>query len=171
MVIFAISGSLRQGSSNTSILHTLKSVAPAGVEFILYENVASLPHFNPDLDNENLPQEVKELRGMLNRSNAILISTPEYAHGIPGSLKNVLDWLVSTVLLENKPTGIILGSASEGNYARESLIEILKTMNAKVSSDLVMTLPGARTKNDDPNTWQELKSFIEGLVLATQPLS
>lgn len=105
---------------------------------------------------------------MLNRSNAILISTPEYAHGVPGSLKNVLDWLVSTVLLENKPCGIILGSAGEGNFARDSLLEVLKTMNAKVSSNLVMTIAGAREKTDDPKTWQELKTFIEDLNLASQ---
>ena len=168
MVIFAISGSLREGSSNTSILHTMKTVAPAGVEFIIYDGVSGLPHFNPDFDNDNLPHEVKELRGMLNRSSAILLSTPEYAHGIPGSLKNVLDWLVSTTLLENKPAGIILGSSSEGNFARESLMEVLKTMNAAVKPELVMTLSGVREKKDDPKTWQDLKSFVEELVLASR---
>lgn len=168
MVIFAISGSLREGSSNTSILHTIKSVAPAGVEFIIYDRIGELPHFNPDLDNQNLPPSVKELRGMVNRSNAILISTPEYAHGIPGSLKNALDWLVSTVLLENKPAGIILGSASEGNFARESLVEILRTMNAKVDPQFVKSISGVREKNDDPETWQELKTFIEELILTSR---
>lgn len=171
MVIFAISGSLRQGSSNTSILHTIKSLAPAGVEFIVYDNLAGLPHFNPDLDNENLPQAVKELRGMLARSSAILISTPEYAHGIPGSLKNALDWLVSTVVLENKPSAIILGSSSEGSYARDSLIEILKTMNAIVIPQLVTTISGVRTKSDDPKTWQDLKVLLEELILTSRPKS
>lgn len=168
MVIFAISGSLREGSSNTSILHTIKSVAPAGVEFIIYDRLGELPHFNPDLDNENLPTEVKELRGMLNRSNAVLISTPEYAHGIPGSLKNAFDWLVSTVVLENKPTGIILGSASDGSFALEALIEVLKTMNAKVEPQFVKSISGSRTSIDDPNIWQELKVFIEELILTSR---
>jgi NAD(P)H-dependent FMN reductase len=143
-------------------------MAPSGTEFIFYDKLGSLPHFNPDLDNENLPTEVKELRGMLNRSSAILISTPEYAHGIPGSLKNALDWLVSTVLLENKPAGIILGSASEGHHARESLIEILKTMNSVVTPQSVMTISGSRAKSEDPQTWQELRTFIEDLVLAAR---
>lgn len=168
MTIFAISGSLREGSSNTSILHLMKSFAPAGVEFIIYDKLGSLPHFNPDFDNEKLPAEVKELRGMLNRSNTILISTPEYAHGIPGSLKNALDWLVSTTLLENKSTGIILGSASEGSFARDGLIEVLKTMNARVIPELVKTVSGVRMKTDDPKLWQELKAYIEELVLSSQ---
>jgi NAD(P)H-dependent FMN reductase len=169
MVIFALSGSLRTGSSNTSILHTMKSLAPAGTEFIIYDKLGSLPHFNPDLDNEKLPEEVKGLRGMINRSSAIVISTPEYAHGVPGSLKNALDWLVSTVVLENKSTAVIMGSSSEGNYAREALVEVLKTMNAKVESELVIS--GVRMKNNDPQTWHELKTFIENLILAARPKS
>lgn len=168
MTIFAISGSLREGSSNTSILHLLKSFAPAGVEFIIYDKLGTLPHFNPDFDNEKLPTEVKELRGMLNRSNIILISTPEYAHGIPGSLKNALDWLVSTTLLDNKPTGIIIGSASEATFAREALVEVLKTMNARVVPELVTTVSGVRMKTDDPKLWQELKEYVEELVLSSQ---
>lgn len=165
MVIFAVSGSLRQNSSNTSILRMIKSVAPAGVEFILYDGLGALPHFNPDFDNDDAPAVVKELRGMLNRSDAILISTPEYAHGIPGSLKNALDWLVSTVVLENKTTAIILGSSSEGNFAKDSLVEVLKTMNARIEPQLVTSVTGLRNKNDDPSTWQEMKSFVEELVL------
>lgn len=168
MTIFAISGSLREGSSNTSILHLLKSFAPAGIEFIIYDKLGTLPHFNPDFDNEKLPTEVKELRGMLNRSNIILISTPEYAHGIPGSLKNALDWLVSTTLLDNKPTGIIIGSASEATFAREALVEVLKTMNARVVPELVTTVSGVRMKTDDPKLWQELKEYVEELVLSSQ---
>lgn len=168
MTIFTISGSLRQSSSNTQILHTIKSVAPAGTEIILYDNMGGLPHFNPDLDNENVPAEVKELRGMINRSSAIVISTPEYAHGIPGSLKNALDWLVSTVVLENKPVGIIMGSASEGSYAKDSLVEVLKTMNARTNSELILTISGVREKSDNPDTWQKLASFVENLCLSTQ---
>lgn len=171
MIILAISGSLRKGSSNTSILHRLRSFAPAGVEFLIYENIGSLPHFNPDLNQENdLPLAVKELREMLERASALLISTPEYAHGIPGSLKNALDWFVSTVLLENKPCGIVMGSSSDGAYARDALIETLKTMNAKVFPQLVIAISGVRARVDDPKTSQDLKEFVERFVsLAQKP--
>jgi NAD(P)H-dependent FMN reductase len=149
----------------------MKSLAPAGNEFIIYDKIGELPHFNPDLDNEKAPPEVRELRGMINRSDAIVISTPEYAHGIPGSLKNALDWLVSTVLLENKPVAVILGSASEGTFARDALLEVLRTMNAKVSSQLVLTVSGVRMKTAEPQLWQELKNLAEELVLVARPQS
>ncbi len=154
-----------------TLLHTMKSFTPAGVEFLIYESLATLPPFNPDLDNEKLPPAVKELRGMLNRSNAILISTPEYAHGIPGTLKNALDWLVSTVLLENKPVAIVMGSSSDGSYARDSLVEVLKTMNASVPSHLVKTISGLRERTNDPQLWQEMKDLTENLILASRPKS
>lgn len=168
MVIFSLSGSLRENSSNTSILHTIKSVAPAGHEFIIFDKLGSLPHFNPDMDNHNAPDTVKELRGMINRSSAIIISTPEYAHGIPGSLKNALDWLVSTTVLENKPISIIMGSAGEADFAKQSLVEVLKTMNGNVVPDLMKTISGVQMKANNPETWQELKELIENLILNTR---
>ena len=165
MVIFSISGSLREGSSNTQFLHTVKSVAPAGTEVIIYDKIGQLPHFNPDLDKDKAPELVKELRGMINRSSAIIISTPEYAHGIPGSLKNALDWLVSTDVLSNKPVGIIMASASDASFAKESLVEVVRTMNGKVLPDLITTISGSREKTDNPDTWQSLKTFTENLIL------
>lgn len=171
MVIFTVSGSLRSESSNTKILETIKSVAPSGTEIILYHALGELPHFNPDMDKEGAPQIVQELRGMINRSDALIISTPEYAHGIPGSLKNMLDWLVSTNVINEKPVSLIMASASEANYARESLMEVLRTMNAKVLPDLIFNMPGSQTKIDEPSTWQELKVFIENLTLHTRKKS
>jgi chromate reductase len=171
MVIFSLSGSLRENSSNTSILHTIKSVAPAGHEFIIYDNLGNLPHFNPDLDNDDAPEAVKELRGMINRSSAIIISTPEYAHGIPGSLKNALDWLVSTTVLENKPISIIMGSSGNAEFAQQSLIEVLKTMNGKVVPDLIKTISGVQAKANSPETWQQLKDLAENLILNTRMTS
>ncbi len=171
MVIFAISGSLRETSSNTSILHTMKSVAPAGHEFIIYDQVGSLPHYNPDLDLEKVPAEVEELRGMISRAAVIIISTPEYAHGIPGSLKNALDWLVSTTLLENKPISIIIGSSSDGSYALTALIEILKTMNAQVIPQLTRQISGVQANAEDPQTWQGLRDLAENLILYSREKS
>lgn len=165
MVIFSISGSLREGSSNTQFLHTIKSVAPAGTEVIVYDKLGQLPHFNPDLDHDKVPESVKELRGMINRSSAVIISTPEYAHGIPGSLKNALDWLVSTEVLGNKPVGIIMASASEASFAKESLIEVVKTMSGKVLPELITTIAGSREETDNPSTWHTLKTFTENLIL------
>src|SRR4051812_15670286 len=122
MRILALSGSLRKGSSNTALLWAIKAMAPETCQIDIYEGLGELPYFNPDLDGDVPPLAVQNLRLAICASNALLISTPEYAHGIPGMLKNALDWLVSDPSFVGKPVGIICGAASEGSYALEALI-------------------------------------------------
>ncbi len=167
MVIFAISGSLREGSSNTEILKKIKLHLPKSTEFILYDGLSRLPHFNPDMDKENVPAEVVELRGMIKRSNAMIISTPEYAHGIPGSLKNALDWMVSTTVLENKPMAVIFGSASEGNFAKDALVEVLKTVSARIMPETLVQISASQEKVDDFNLSDDLKNLLDNLLSQT----
>src|ERR1700735_3009335 len=93
MRILAISGSLRAASSNTAALQAAILLAPKGIEVALYTGLGSLPHFNPDLDTDDPPETVKALRHEIGLSNGLLICSPEYAHGIAGSMKNALDWL------------------------------------------------------------------------------
>lgn len=144
--ILAISGSLRARSSNTALLEVVAARAAPGVELVIFRGLSELPHFNPDLDGEVLPRAVKEFRKRVAGSDALLISTPEYVHGIPGALKNALDWLVGFPEFEGKPVGVICGSASEGSFALNSLIEILNTMSAKVVMEAVLSVPGVRSK-------------------------
>ena len=96
MRIFGVSGSLRAGSSNAALLRAAAAVASAHT-FDLYDGLGTLPPFNPDLDGEGMtpPPAVAELRARWNAAAAVLVCSPEYAHGIPGTLKNALDWLVS----------------------------------------------------------------------------
>lgn len=164
MVIFAISGSLREASTNTQILNLLKPLLPKNTEYITYQGLGKLPHYNSDLDQDNEPSEVKELRGMINRSQVVIISTPEYAHGIPGSLKNALDWLVSTNVLENKPVGIITGSTSSGIFAHEALEEVLRTMSAKVIPEASITLGGIQTQIFELSFKEDLRRFVDSLI-------
>ncbi len=84
MRILAISGSLRATSSNTAVLQVAKILASPGIDIVLYSELANLPHFNPDLDCEPLPDVVKSLRQQIKASDGILIFSPEYAHGVPG---------------------------------------------------------------------------------------
>lgn len=167
MVVFAMSGSLREASANTEILNLLKPLLPEHTEFLIYSGVGKLPHYNSDFDQDNEPVAVKELRGMIARSSMVIISTPEYAHGIPGSLKNALDWLVSTTVIENKAAGLIFGSTSESRYAQEALVEVLKTMNAKIVPGAVINIPGIRTKIEDNSITEELKKFVDHMVSNT----
>jgi chromate reductase, NAD(P)H dehydrogenase (quinone) len=134
MNVVAISGSLREGSSNLVLLRAAARVAPEGVEIVFYDGLGALPHFNPDLDAEGSvpPPEVQKLRQMLIAADAVLISSPEYAHGVPGAMKNVLDWLVSTGELVDKPVALLNASPSGGQYAQAALDEVLRTMNWRV---------------------------------------
>jgi chromate reductase len=131
MRILAISGSLRSSSSSTSIVRAATLVAPVGVTVTVYEGLNNLPHFNPDLDGEGdvPPPAVAELRRLVGESDALFISTPEYAHGIPGTLKNALDWLVSSLEFPGIAVSVINPSA-HSFHANESLTEVLRTMSA-----------------------------------------
>ena len=129
--ILAISGSLRAQSSNSSILRAAQKLAPGGVEITLFETLGDLPHFNPDLDTETPPATVARFRAQLEKADGVLICTPEYAHGLPGSFKNALDWTVSSGDWMEKPALILKSSRS--NWAHDSLVEILTTIMAKVS--------------------------------------
>ena len=132
MRVLAIPGSLRATSSNAALLRAASSVAPPGTEVALYDELGSLPHFSPDLDVEPLPPPVAALRARLGAVDALAISSPEYAHGLPGSLKNALDWLVSAL----EPIGmpVLLVSASPGGaaHAHAQLLEVLRTMSMQV---------------------------------------
>src|SRR6059036_648681 len=110
--LLAISGSLRSASSNTTMLHALQAIAPAGVIVSLYDGLGDLPYFNPDLDGETNtpPQSVGQLRTQIGQADGLLISSPEYAHGVPGVLKNALDWLVSDAAMIYKPIGLLNAS-------------------------------------------------------------
>ena len=132
--IVAICGSLRERSSNAAAIRDLRQRAPEGVDIVIYDGLARLPHFNPDLDGEGMepPPEVRALRELLLGADEIVISSPEYAHGVPGSLKNMLDWLVSVGELVDKPVALLNASPGRGQYAQAQLAETLRTMNWKL---------------------------------------
>jgi chromate reductase, NAD(P)H dehydrogenase (quinone) len=79
-------------------------------------------------------------RAAIGGAGGLLLSTPEYAHGLPGTLKNGLDWLVSDPALLHKPIAIWNVSA-RGSYAQASLIEILRTMSTRIVEEAGVTLP------------------------------
>lgn len=140
MKFLAVSGSLRAQSTNTALLQAASRVAPSPIQIILYEQMEMLPPFNPDLDLEPGPDSVLRFRAELRDSSAVVFSTPEYAHGIPGSLKNALDWVVGSGELSGKPVALMNASA-RGEYAQAGLREVLKTMDARLVSDAEITVP------------------------------
>lgn len=164
--ILAISGSLRANSSNTTILRAVIKLTPDNIEIKLYEGLGKLPHFNPDLDNDNPPEAILSLRNELNEADGVMICTPEYAHNIPGSLKNLLDWNVSTCLLSNKPVAVI----ATGEYAQQSLLETLRLIEAKAEEKTTLLIPYSQSRIDaegnikDAETLQVLKELLYTFV-------
>ena len=140
MRILAISGSLRARSTNTALLQAAALVAPPTIEVVFYDQLETLPPFNPDHDLASGPEPVERFRCELRDSSAVVFSTPEYAHGIPGSLKNALDWVVGSGELSGKPVALINASA-RGEHAQAGLREVLTTMDARLVSDAEITVP------------------------------
>ena len=138
MRILAISGSLRAQSTNTSLLRSLILLAPPELEIVIYEELACLPAFNPDLEQNHQFDSVTRFQQLLQRSTAVIFSTPEYAHGIPGSLKNALDWVVGSGELSQKVV-MLINASSRAVHAQAALTEVLFTMNAKLSPALNVT--------------------------------
>jgi len=138
--VLAICGSLRAKSSNLAVLQAAAASAPSGFHVVLFQGLADLPPFNPDLDREPFPASVARFRSELQRTDAVLICSPEYAHGIPGSLKNALDWVVGSGEFSRKPVAAINASLSSA-YVLPALTETLRTMDARVVSEACITLP------------------------------
>lgn len=143
MKILAINGSLRQESSNGMILKAAQNFLKNHDWQMI--NIADLPYFDSDNQYSNkTPETVKNFRVLAGNADLIFVSTPEYAHGIPGILKNALEWIFCEET-HQKPIAIVIGSA-QGEWARDQLLEILKTMDFLVSEKSFLIIKGARSK-------------------------
>jgi NAD(P)H-dependent FMN reductase len=138
--ILGISGSLRAASSNTRLLQACVELAPEGVEVHLYAGLGTLPHFNADLDTETPPPEVAAFREQVAAAAAIIVSSPEYARGVPGSLKNALDWLVGSTHVVEKPVALLNGSP-RASHSQQSLAITLRTISANLITDTPYLAP------------------------------
>jgi chromate reductase, NAD(P)H dehydrogenase (quinone) len=166
--LIGINGSLRSSSSNAALLRAVARVLPDGVVFRVYDGVGALPHFNPDLDAEGMepPPSVRELRELLIDARAIVISSPEYAHGVPGALKNLLDWLVSTGELVDKPVALLNAAPVGGNYAQAALAETLRTMNWRLVAEASRMEPFVRRKITGELTDEESLAILREAMAA-----
>jgi NAD(P)H-dependent FMN reductase len=144
--ILLMSGSTRQASGNTAALRTVRALAPAGVDAVMYEGLAALPAFNPDLDNDDdLPAPVRDLRDQIASAAAVLFCTPEYAGTLPGSLKNLLDWTVGGGEMDGKPVGWInVAVGGRGQGAEEHLAMVLRYVGSLAVADACVRLPVPR---------------------------
>lgn len=137
--ILGICGSLRRASTNAALLRAAAAQAPHGVAVEIYAALGGLPVFNPDLA-EPLPPAAADLRAQVRKADGLLIASPEYAHGVPGGMKNALDWIVGWGECAGKPVALWQASAYSGAHARAALAEILTTMSLGIVSEAGFTV-------------------------------
>jgi chromate reductase, NAD(P)H dehydrogenase (quinone) len=145
MSLLLISGSLRDGSTNTALLRTAQAIDP---DTELFARVRDLPHFSPDDDGDDLPAAVVELRAAVGRAEAILVCTPEYAGALPGSFKNLLEWLVGGGEAYRKPIAWINVSGpaapSGGADAHDSLRKVVGYISMEIVEEACVRIPVSR---------------------------
>lgn len=166
--VFAICGSTRAASANLHLINAIALLTADKLEFDVYNGIAALPHYNPDLDHNNPPEAVLYFRQKLRAADGVLICTPEYAMGLPGSLKNALDWTVSSMEFSGKPV-LAITAATSGEKAHQSLLGTLNIIEAK-TADTSLLIPFIKTKlnnqhqiTDEP-TLQQVKEALRHFV-------
>lgn len=173
MQILAICGSVRPQSSNLSILQKLGSMLPGNVDYTIYRGIDTLPHFNPDLDNDNPGETFNHFRSLVQQADAVIICTPEYAFGVPGVLKNALDWTVFSGSFNTKPTAVITAS-SVGNNAHASLLLTFKALGAVIPPHGEILIPFVRTKVSEQGAITDMpileafEKLLAGLMKAAE---
>ena len=138
-LILAISGSLRGASLNTAMLNMASACSPPGMHVSLHASLGNLPLFNPDIES-HAPSAVIQLLDSIVAADALLIASPEYAHGISSVIKNALDWMVGSGVLVDKPV-VLLSASQRSTYAYEALKTTITTMSGNFVTDASITLP------------------------------
>lgn len=172
--VAGIAGSLRQGSLNRALLQAAVELAPVALEIIPH-GLTEIPLYNADVEAAAVPHAVAELRVAVMQADAILIATPEYNHGVPGVLKNAVDWLSrppGNTALNGKPCGIIGASPGMTGTARaqSQLRQAFAFTNTYVMLKPEVLVAQAHRKFDgdgrltDDGTRQHLAAFLVELV-------
>jgi NAD(P)H-dependent FMN reductase len=137
--VLALSGSLRKASLNTALLRAAARLAPPGLAVTVYSGLGDLPLFNPDLETA-LPADVARFHRHVAEADALLIASPEYAHGVTGTIKNALDWLVGFEGFAGIPVAA-WNASPRAHHADDALRETLRTMAAVVVEEASVSVP------------------------------
>lgn len=161
--IVVIIGSASENSSNLKLMEQILENIDS-TDFQIYNDLSVLPHFDTALTDENTPEEVLKMREDVKNSSGVIFSTPEYIFSIPGRLKNMLEWCVSTTIFSEKPVAVITASAS-GEKGHEELLLILKTLGAAVDDKHQALIKGIKGKFDsngllESNTFAKVSKLV-----------
>lgn len=162
--IFALCGSTRKNSTNLNLIKAIADLTKKKFDFTIYDGLTEIPHFNPDLDTDNAPPPVIDFRKRLKEADGILICTPEYAMGVPGTLKNAIDWTVSSMEFSKKPT-VLITASSLGEKGHASLLETLKVIEADITVETQLLISFVKTKVSHSCEIKDQKTLDEVLVL------
>jgi chromate reductase, NAD(P)H dehydrogenase (quinone) len=180
MRVLGITGSLRRDSYNHALLREAAERLPAGVELVEFERLAEIPPYDADLETEETPAAVAELRRAMREADALLVATPEYNHSIPGVLKNALDWAsrpAGQSALNGTPAAVI--GASTGMFgAVWAQAETRKVLGALGGRVLEAELPVARAADLyrdgrlelSPEQSQQLEEILATLAAEVEQL-
>lgn len=143
MKLLAIPGSLSDTSSNRLLLRHVRDAATPPDEVVLFDALDDIPHFSPERERHTAPVAVVALREAVRATDAVLISTPEYAGGMPGSLKNALDWLVGSGEMYGRDVVVVSAAPSEerGHNARAWVEQTLGMQGAHVRDSFSVAVP------------------------------
>ncbi len=164
--IFAIIGSAGANSANLKLVEKIAGLTNDEFNLAIYNDLKTLPHFDPELSLENPPPEIIKFRKSIEEADGIIICTPEYVFSIPSGLKNAIEWCISTTIFSEKPVGLITASA-HGQKGHEELQLIMKTAMAKFTKETTLLIQGVKGKIDlagnitDFETEKKLNNFIK----------
>lgn len=166
--VVALIGSAATSSANHILVEYIRSEARDIFQVIVYDQLKTLPHFDPDQSLEHTPSEITGLRNLIQDADGIIISTPEYVFSIPSGLKNAIEWCVATTIFSGKPLGIITASTS-GIKGHEELQLIMHTLMATFTPETTLLIQGIKAKIDvhgaiiDIQTKERLQRFTKAL--------
>lgn len=167
MKILALSGSLRAASMNSALLRAMVRLSPPTMRVLVYGELGRLPLFNPDIE-PSPPSVVGNFHHLVATSDALIIASPEYAHGVTGAIKNALDWLVGFAPFAGKPVAV-LNTSARARHADEAIRETLKTMAAQIvePASIAISLLGAGLDEDGlvntPSIADEIRRCLSAL--------
>lgn len=165
--ILAIIGSAGKNSSNEQLVEFLAASSKNELSWIVFNELKSLPHFDPELSENNTPQEILDFRKRIEQADGVLICTPEYVFSIPSGLKNAIEWCVSTTVFSDKPCGLITASA-QGERGHEELQLLMQTLMAHFTNETTLLIPGIKGKilqgTINSQTKSELEQFLHAFT-------
>jgi len=167
--IFVIIGSASSKSTNLKLVEKIASLTENEFNLTIFNNLKTLPHFDPEFSADNPPKLIVEFRNAIEKSDGIIICTPEYVFSIPSGLKNAIEWCISTTIFSDKPSGLLTASAS-GQKGHEELQLIMKTAMAKFTTETTLLIQGIKGKFDkqgnltDIETQKQLDDFINAFL-------